>query len=412
VRVGGEARVSSRDAGRLVVEVGHGVVVYPPETQGGVWRAAFTENGARRFRQAASEAALAAKLGPVLERLAAGAVNAERTGADLVSHYLDPDRRPADRRWSRKHAHTQARLCHRFALPVLAALSCQDITPAHMQQVVNAAPTPGEGARTAAMVSALVTAGIDAGYLTNPRLARVHWQAGDRPLPPPRVTVAGESVLWVDPAEIPSPHDIHALGQALAAGLHGDRDELMANTAAYSGLRWGELAALTVPQADPAARVITVDRKVVKVAGHLYLEAPKNRKHRKTIYPVRTPAGYPLAERLAHRVSEARAEQAAGTNPLGLIFPSPMGKHWRSSNFQRNVLQRAYLKAGWRDSSRAGQWTWHSLRHVFCTTALFTWKLDPADVSRMAGHANYRITLDMYIGTTAGILDRARQATQ
>jgi integrase len=243
-----------------VVEVGHGVVVYPPETQGGVWRAAFTENGARRFRQAASEAALAAKLGPVLERLAAGAVNAERTGADLVSHYLDPDRRPADRRWSRKHAHTQARLCHRFALPVLAALSCQDITPAHMQQVVNAAPTPGEGARTAAMVSALVTAGIDAGYLTNPRLARVHWQAGDRPLPPPKVTVAGESVLWVDPAEIPSPHDIHALGQALAAGLHGDRDELMANTAAYSGLRWGELAALTVPQADPAARVITVDR--------------------------------------------------------------------------------------------------------------------------------------------------------
>ena len=59
-----------------------------------------------------------------------------------------------------------------------------------------------------------------------------------------------------------------------------------------------------------------------------------------------------------------------------------------------------------------GPWTWHSLRHVFCTTALFTWKLDATDVSRMAGHANYRITLDMYVGTTAGILDRARTATQ
>jgi hypothetical protein len=42
-----------------------------------------------------------------------------------------------------------------------------------------------------------------------------------------------------------------------------------------------------------------------------------------------------------------------------------------------------------------GSWTWHSLRHVFCTTALFTWKLDVTDVSRMAGYANYRITLDM-----------------
>ena len=48
---------------------------------------------------------------------------------------------------------------------------------------------------------------------------------------------------------------------------------------------------------------------------------------------------------------------------------------------------------------------------MFCTTALFTWKLDATDVSRMAGHANYRITLDMYVGSTAGVLDRARTAT-
>ncbi len=30
----------------------------------------------------------------------------------------------------------------------------------------------------------------------------------------------------------------------------------------------------------------------------------------------------------------------------------------------------------------------------------------------MAGHANYRITLDMYVRTTAGVLDRARTVTQ
>jgi hypothetical protein len=87
----------------------------------------------------------------------------------------------------------------------------------------------------------------------------------------------------------------------------------MANTAAYSGMRWG---AMTVPQVDQDVRVITVDRKVVEVAGHLYVEAPKNRKHRRTIYPRRTPGGYPLAERLAARIEEARAEQEAGTNPL------------------------------------------------------------------------------------------------
>jgi hypothetical protein len=49
---------------------------------------------------------------------------------------------------------------------------------------------------------------------------------------------------------------------------------------------------------------------------------------------------------------------------------------------------------------------------VFCTTALLVWKLDATDVSRMAGHANVRITLDMYVGSTAGVLNRARAATE
>jgi len=213
------------------------------------------------------------------------------------------------------------------------------------------------------------------------------------------------------PAEIPSDSDIGKLGRALAAGRHGERDELMASTAAYSGLRWGELTALTIGQVDQAGRVITVDRQVIEVAGHLYTEAPKCRKYRKTIYPRRTPDGYPLAGKLAARIEQAAAEHEAGTNPLGLIFPSPTGKHWRSSNFNRNVLKRAYLATSWRDADGNGRWIWHSLRHVFCTTALFTWKLDATDVSCMAGHANVRTTLLMYVGTTAGVLDRARQAT-
>ena len=89
----------------------------------------------------------------------------------------------------------------------------------------------------------------------------------------------------------------------------------MANAAAYSGLRWGEIAALTIAQVSQAARVITVDRKVVE---------------------------------------EARAEQEAGSNPLGLVFPSRRGGYWRSSNFNRRVLQPAYAEAGW----RSGNGTW------------------------------------------------------
>ena len=113
--------------------------------------------------------------------------------------------------------------------------------------------------------------------------------------------------------------------------------------------------------------------------------------------------------RRPHRAGHCRVRSRH--QPAGADFPSPTGKHWRSSNFQRNVLKRAYLAIGWRDADGNGRWTWHSLRHVFCTTALFTWKLDPTDVSCMAGHANVPTTLLMYVGSTAGVLDRARQAT-
>jgi hypothetical protein len=46
--------------------------------------------------------------------------------------------------------------------------------------------------------------------------------------------VAGESVLFVDPAEIPASSDVARLGQALTAGRRRRLDELMAHTAAYT----------------------------------------------------------------------------------------------------------------------------------------------------------------------------------
>jgi hypothetical protein len=92
--VAGDARRSTRDPGRAVIEVDGGITVYPPEEAGAPWRATFTENGRRRFRQGATEAELAARLEKVTERLQAGAANMERPGAELIAHYLDPDRRP------------------------------------------------------------------------------------------------------------------------------------------------------------------------------------------------------------------------------------------------------------------------------------------------------------------------------
>jgi hypothetical protein len=281
--VNGDTRKATRGDGRVVVEVGGGVVVYPARGPGGRWRAVWYEGGRRRQCEAATEDRLAGRVEKIVARLAADAPGLEAPGSELIAFYLSADRHRAGQGWSRKHADTQRRLCQKYVAPVIGDLACEDIKTADMQVAVNAAPTAGEGDRVRRCISALVNAGIAGGYLASPRLRQVHWQPGTRPAPAPVVTIAGESGLFVDPADIPAAADITRLGHALAA--QQDLYELMANFAAYTGLRWGELAALTTSQISAAARTVDVDRKVIEIGGKLYLEAPKGRKRRRTIYP-------------------------------------------------------------------------------------------------------------------------------
>jgi len=185
----------------VVVEVGGGITVYPPQRGGEPWRAVFTENGRRRYREAGTEDKLAAKLAKVTERLQADAPHLERPGADLIAWYLCPDRHPAGRPWSRKHADTQRRLCARFVAPVIGAVPGQDIRVADMQQVVNAAPTAGEGARLRRCLSAMVTAGmLPAGQGRSPHMSATRDQQnrvpGRRPAATPRPRCLWAASRW------------------------------------------------------------------------------------------------------------------------------------------------------------------------------------------------------------------------
>jgi hypothetical protein len=67
----------------------------------------------------------------------------------------------------------------------------------HLRQRSDWANVRDFAKRVQGMISALVAAGIAGGYLASPRLKEVHWQAGDRPLPAPQVSVGGESPLFV-----------------------------------------------------------------------------------------------------------------------------------------------------------------------------------------------------------------------
>ena len=108
---------------RQVIVTDEGITVYPARFAGDRWRAVWYEpDGTRRQCQAVTEERLAARLDPVIERLAADAPNMLRTGAELIAYYLSAERLPIGRQWSREHADTQRDLCARHLEPVIGAL--------------------------------------------------------------------------------------------------------------------------------------------------------------------------------------------------------------------------------------------------------------------------------------------------
>lgn len=107
---GVETRSATRRDGN-VIELDHGITVYPPRSSGGRWRAVWYEDGERNQCESVSEEKLTGKLDKVRQRIAMGGSNMTKLGADLVDWYLNPDRLPVTDWWSRKHADTQRRLC-------------------------------------------------------------------------------------------------------------------------------------------------------------------------------------------------------------------------------------------------------------------------------------------------------------
>src|SRR5512132_3420348 len=128
----------------------------------------------------------------------------------------------------------------------------------------------------------------------------------------------------------------------------------VALVAAYTGLRWGELAGLRVKRVDLLHRQITVAEQLLEVRGRL------------TFGPTKTGAGLRTVT-LPTVAAEALAEHLsvyAEAGPNGLVFPAARGGPIRRSNFTRRV---------WIPTTRAAGvegLRFHDLRHTAATLAV------------------------------------------
>lgn len=223
-------------------------------------------------------------------------------------------------------------------------------------------------------------------------------------LPPkPRKTAGRAPGEKLDPSEIPDVSDVLALAECVAQPRRATHKRGRTFTppeyrkytiliGGFCGLRIGEMLALrgSAVQGD----LINVTEQVQYIRGKgLVVTAPKWGSVRQVVVPAQA-GEYQLAEWV-----QARAEEVG---PNGLLFPAPNGGLWDPHNYRDAVVDpaRAQVWAG-------KKWTYHSLRHTFCTS-LLAQNVSIADVASMAGHKSTNVTAGTYIGKQASALDRVR----
>jgi integrase len=157
-------------------------------------------------------------------------------------------------------------------------------------------------------------------------------------------------------------------------------------TAAYTGLRWGELAALRVESVDFLRRRLTVTQTLSEVSGQLKLTDPKTTASRRVVALPQF-----LIDDLAVHVERF-------TDRSGFIFTGPHGGPLRRTNFRRRVWMPAVHAAGLEGLR------FHDLRHVHATL-LISAGAPVVVVQHRLGHSRPSITLDRYSHLFDGVDD-------
>ncbi|MDO5683548.1 MAG: site-specific integrase [Propionibacteriaceae bacterium] len=183
-----------------------------------------------------------------------------------------------------------------------------------------------------------------------------------------------------------SHEEVHKLAEAV-----GEDYALVVRFLAYTGLRWGEMAALKVSRLDFPRRRIVVAESVTPVRGKMTFGPTKGHERREVPMP-------------RFLIAELK-RQVAGRDEADLVFTGSRGAVMRSQTFQRAALKDAAIemrlatmtdrvdKKG--NPIYADVFHPHELRHTAASLAIAS-GADVKVVQQMLGHKSATMTLDLY----------------
>jgi integrase len=152
----------------------------------------------------------------------------------------------------------------------------------------------------------------------------------------------------------------------------------------FTGLRFGEVAALRVRDVDVARGRLNVAWNLVEVSGGLHRDTPESHKRRSVPFPA-----------FLRGSMDAHMARRGPDDPL---FTSSRGCPLRNSNFRHYVFDPAVKRAA------LSPLTPHDLRDTAASLAVAS-GASVKSVQRMLGHASAAMTLDVYAGLFDAELD-------
>lgn len=164
------------------------------------------------------------------------------------------------------------------------------------------------------------------------------------------------------------------------------RDGLVIRFLAYTGLRYGEMAALKVRDFDMLRRRVNIRESVTEVSGKLVWSTPKTHEKRSVPFPKF------LVDDLATRMEGKRRDD--------LVFSAPAGGVLRIATFRTRILNPAVDKLRGLDDKGEPTTDWprptlHDLRHTAASLAISA-NAHVKSVQAMLGHKSAVLTLDTY----------------
>ena len=156
------------------------------------------------------------------------------------------------------------------------------------------------------------------------------------------------------------------------------RHRALVLAACYTGMRFGELAALRLENLNLLKAFATVVETASEVSGRIIIGPPKTASSRRQIS---------LPQFLVHELSEHLRQHGPGNE--GLVFSAPRGGPLRRTLFRRRVWLPAV------DQSVGQPCRFHDLRHTHAAL-LIAEGTHPKVIQERLGHASIRTTLDTY----------------